>query len=105
MLGVWIGLGVFLVCLVGAGAFAGVRGLAMWRQLKSTRAAFTTEIDRIMRTTGEIEQRLAEASTSQEALKGSLGRLADSRRQLMVQLGAVAEAQWVLRRLLPFLPK
>ena len=105
MLGVWIGLGVFLACLAGGGAFVGVRGLAAWRQLKSTKAAFGVELDRINATVAEIEKQLAAASSSQESLKTALARLTASRQRLLLQLAAVGEAQWVVRRILPFLPR
>lgn len=105
MVGFWIALACFVVALAAGSAVVAVRGLEAWRQLKRTRAAFGAELERISRATEDIQRQLAAASASQESLRLSLERLTASRERLMVQLAAVGEAQWLVRRLLPFLPR
>jgi hypothetical protein len=105
VIGFWIALAVFLLS-AGAGlAFAVGRGLSAWRQIKATRALIGAELDRIATGASEIERHLAAAGASQAKLQDALARLGSSRGGLLVQQSAIAEAQWVVRRLLPFLPR
>ncbi len=105
MIGFWIALAVFLLSFGAGLAFAVVRGLGAWRQLKVTRGLIGVELDRIATGTASIEQQLAAAAASQARLQEALARLGSSRGGLLLQASAIAEAQWVVRRLLPFVPR
>jgi len=105
MVGFWIALAVFLLCVVVGLAVVAVRGLEAWRQLKATKACVGGEITRIVGVTEQIEGQLAAAAASHDRLQASLKRLGASRERLQVQLAAVTEARWMLRRALPFLSR
>jgi GTP1/Obg family GTP-binding protein len=100
----WISLAVFVVGLLGGLAYAILRGLALWRNVKHTGRAFSTESARIADVSAGIQAHLDRAEASNELLREAAARLAASRARLDVQLHAVREARHALRRVLPFLP-
>jgi hypothetical protein len=104
MVAFWIALSVLVLGLGGGLAFAAVRGLRAWRQLKSTRRALGGELEHISRTAAEIHGQLAAAAESAAHLAGARDRLAASRARLDVQLAAIREARRTVRRILWFLP-
>lgn len=101
---IWVSSIVLLAAIVGGIAFAVVRGIALWRQLKRTGSAFGAEAERISRTVAEIEEQLTRASESSARLAGAAERLRASRARLDVQLAAVREARATVARMLWFLP-
>lgn len=104
MIGFWIAVAVLLGGVVVGIAFAVVRGLALWRQLKRVGRSFGDEADRISATVGSISDQLERASTSSAALAEAGERLARSRAALDVQRAAVNEARLALKRTFWFLP-
>ena len=100
----WISLAVFLVGLLGGLAYAVFRGIALWRNLKLTGRAFSAESARIADVSAGIQVHLDRADASNALLREAAARLAVSRARLDVQLQAVREARFTVRRLLWFLP-
>jgi len=95
---------VLVVGVVAGIAYAALRGLALWRQLKRTGADFEAETARIEATSARIQAHLDRASASSARLEDASARLKRSRDRLEVQLQAVKEARYTMRRLLWFLP-
>jgi hypothetical protein len=104
MIGFWISLAVLVLGLGTGLAFATVRGVGAWRQLKSARRALGGELAHISRTAAEIHGQLEAASKSAASLAEARDRLSASRARLDVQLAAIREARRTVRRLLWFLP-
>jgi hypothetical protein len=104
MVAFWIALAVFLAGVVCGLAYAVVRGLAAWRQVKRTGRTFTAETARIAAKTEEIETHLDRAHISVARLQEASGRLDVSRARLDVQLKALREARDAVRRTFWFLP-
>ena len=100
----WIALAVLLAGLVGGLAYALMRGLVLWRQLKGTKQGLEDESARIEAGTLEIQAHLDRAGASSETLREAGARLATSRARLDLQLQAVREARHALRRVLWFVP-
>jgi hypothetical protein len=102
--GFWIALAVLLVGLLGGIAYAVLRGIAMWRRLKRTGRAFSVESERMAEISAQIETHMDRANASNTRLGEAAERLATSRARLDVQLQAIREARYTMRRLLWFLP-
>ena len=100
----WISLAVFLVGVLGGFAYAILRGLSLWRNLKRTGRAFSAESARIADVSAGIQAHLDRADASNALLRDAAARLSASRARLDVQLQAVREARHIVRRALPFLP-
>jgi hypothetical protein len=100
----WIALAVLLVGVVAGIAYAVVRGIAMWRQIKRTGATLNVETARIADASAQIQEHLDRASASSALLGDAAERLAVSRAKLDVQLQALREARRTVRRVLWFLP-
>ena len=100
----WIALAVLLVGVLGGVAYLVLRGLAFWRQFKRTSRTFESEVARIEQATTEIQTHLDRASSSSVRLREASERLAASRAKLDVQLQAIREARYTMRRVLWFLP-
>jgi hypothetical protein len=100
----WIALAVLLVGIVAGIAYAVVRGITMWRQLKRTSKRLGAETARIADASAEIQEHLDRAGASGALLGEATGRLAASRAVLDVQLQALREARQTVRRVLWFLP-
>ncbi len=104
MTGFWIALAVLLIGILGGIAYAVMRGLSMWRQVKRTGREFSAESARIADVSAQIQQHLDRSSASGVRLGDAAERLATSRARLDVQLQAIREARHTMRRLLWFLP-
>jgi hypothetical protein len=100
----WIALAVLLLAVVGGIAYAVVRGIALWRQVKRTGGTLGAESARVADATADIQEHLDRASASGASLGVAGDRLAVSRAKLDVQLQALREARQTMRRLLWFLP-
>ena len=100
----WICLAVLLVGIVAGMAYAVIRGLALWRQIKRTGATFGAETARIAEVSAGIQEHLDRASASSALLGDATARLAVSRAKLDVQLHALQEARRTVRRVFWFLP-
>jgi CHASE1-domain containing sensor protein len=100
----WIALAVFLVGLLGGLAYAILRGIALWRHVKQTSRAFSAESARIADVSARIQEHLDRAEASSALLREAATRLSVSRARLDVQLQAIREARYTVRRLLWFLP-
>ena len=101
---VWLALAFCLAGLVAGLAYAALRGLAAWRQIKRTNGAFSEESARIAEISARIQGHLDRANISSTRLGEVAARLAVSRAKLDVQLQAVTEARHTMRRLFWFLP-
>ena len=99
----WLALAVLLAGIIGGLAYAVFRAIALWRQVKRTGGAFSTESARIAAVTEEMQEHMDRANASSLRLQEATGRLAVSRARLDVQLQAVQEARSTVRRLLWFL--
>ena len=104
MTGFWIALAVLLVGVVAGIAYAALRGLSMWRQVKRTGRGFSAESARIADASAQIQEHLDRSEASAARLGEAAERLATSRARLEVQLQAIQEARHAMRRLLWFLP-
>jgi hypothetical protein len=104
MTGFWIALAVLLIGVAGGLAYAIVRGIALWRNIKQTGRAFSAESARIADASAGIQEHLDRAEASSALLREAAARLAVSRARLDVQLQAIREARYTVRRLLWFLP-
>ncbi len=100
----WLALVVLLVGIVGGIAFAVIRGLALWRDIKRSSAALGAELAVIGDGSAQIEHHLAAAEASSSRLHASMDRLAVSRARLEIQLAAVHEARAQVRRVFWFVP-
>jgi hypothetical protein len=100
----WIALAVLLLAVVGGIAYAVVRGISLWRQVKRTGGTLGAESARIADASADIQEHLDRASASGASLGDAGERLAVSRAKLDVQLQALREARQTMRRLLWFLP-
>ena len=101
---VWLALAVFFAASLGGLAYAVLRALALWRQLKRTGGSFSAEASRISDTAAGIQVHLERASASSGRLSDASRRLATSRAVLDVHLQALREARHTVRRLLWFVP-
>ena len=100
----WISLAVFLLGVLGGLAYAVLRGIALWRNVKLTGRAFSAESARIADASAGIQEHLDRADASSALLREAAARLALSRSRLEVQLQAIREARHTIRRVLWFLP-
>jgi hypothetical protein len=101
---VWLALIVFLAGVTAGLAYAVVRGILLWRLLKKTGRDFNEETARISETAAGIQAHLDRAAASSGRLSEASLRLAASRAAMDVQLRAVREARYTVRRTLWFVP-
>jgi hypothetical protein len=97
----------FLVGLalsIAAIVFCAVRGIRLWRQLKTTGGALGAEVAKFEERSARTERVLAESERSSEELQAALERLRQSRAQLSVLTGALEQARARTRWLRAFLP-
>jgi hypothetical protein len=104
MVGLWLSLALLLIAVAGGLAFAVVRGLQLYRDVKRSRGALSSRLHKISRTVATIEQQLAAADASVQKLAEANGRLQLSRARLDVQLAAVREARAQVRQVFWFVP-
>ncbi len=100
----WIALVFLLVALVASATFAVVRGLHLWRGLRSFTGRAETALDSVMRLTATAEERSAALSANQERLKLATERLNRSLARLAVLRAAAAEANATFKRFRSVVP-
>jgi hypothetical protein len=93
-----------VVGVAGGLVYAVLRGFSLWRQLKRTSASLENEAARIEDRSARIQVHLDRASGSSTRLQDASARLQLSKSRLDVQLQALREARYTVRRLLWFLP-
>jgi hypothetical protein len=101
---IWIALALLFAATVGGTAYAVGRGIRLWRDVKRTGSAFTTEVGRISEISLQIEHHMAAAQAATGRLQGAMDRLATSRARLEVQVAALREARALMRRTFWFVP-
>ena len=101
---VWLALVVFLAGSLGGLAYAILRAIALWRQVKRTGRSFADETARIADSAAGIQTQLERASAASGRLADASRRLATSRAVLDVHLQALREARHTIRRMLWFVP-
>jgi exonuclease VII small subunit len=92
------------LALAGTG-IAALRGLRLWRQVKHTTRAFTSQLGAFEEKTARTERHLAEWERSSADLEPALARLRASRARLRVLQDAIELAQVRLRWLRVFVPR
>jgi hypothetical protein len=93
-----------LVAVLAATVFCVLRGVALWRQAKSTGGLFTSEMSKFEVRAARTERLLAEYERASERLRVAQERLRVSRARLQVQLDAIERAKKRTRWLRAFLP-
>jgi hypothetical protein len=104
MVAFWIALAVLVAGVVGGLVYAVLQGIALWRRIKRTGRAFSAEAARIAAVADGMQAHVDRADASAARLREASGRLAVSRARLDVQLQALREARYSLRRTFWFLP-
>jgi hypothetical protein len=99
-----IALAALVAALVGGIAYAVVRGIQLWRDVKRSSSSFGVEVDRIGEVSLQIDRHIAAAKAATERLQVASGRLATSRARLDVQVAALHEARAQMRRTFWFVP-
>ena len=102
---VWITLTLFLLALIGSAAFATRLGLRLFRDFKKLNREIGLGLDRIDRSTDQIERHLSLAAENGTRLEASLVRLGASRARLNVQRAAIADARAALGRVTRLAPR
>ena len=102
---VWLALAFLVVALVGSVAFAVVRGLGAWRAVKALASGAGAALDRIARSSAEIEGHLRAGAESGTRLDASLRRLSSSRARLNVLTAALADARAAAGRVTDVYPR
>jgi hypothetical protein len=93
-----------LALVVAATTFVVVRGVGLWRQLRRTGGALTTELSLFEERSERAERLLAEADRSNRELQTALERLRLSRVRLQVLVDALERARARVGWLRLFLP-
>jgi hypothetical protein len=93
-----------LALVLGATAFAAVRGVGLWRVAKKTGGQFTAELALFEERSARTERLLAEADASSRNLQVALERLRVSQARLQVLRDALQRSQERVRWLRVFLP-
>jgi hypothetical protein len=101
---IWIALALLFAAIAGGIAYVVVRGIQLWRDLKRSSSAFTTELGRISEISLRIEHHMAAAEAATGRLQAAGGRLAASWARLDVQVAALREARAQVRRTFWFVP-
>jgi hypothetical protein len=100
----WIALVFLVVALVASSAVAVLRGVRLWRTLRSFSTQAEEALDTVERLTATAEERSAALTANQERLKQATERLRTSLAQLAVLRAAATEAKGTLDRILAFVP-
>lgn len=96
---VWLALALSVVAVIVGLVFTTLRGIELFRSVRTLGGAVGPELTRIEHSSAEIEGHLEAAARSGEALTASLERLRRSRAELNVLLEAVADAKGSLDRI------
>ncbi|MCP9486316.1 MAG: hypothetical protein MSC30_10680 [Gaiellaceae bacterium MAG52_C11] len=101
----WLALALFVLVSVASIVVAARRGLALFRDFKRLSRELRDGLDRIARSTDELELHLRAAATSGSALEASLARLRTSRSVLGVLTAALAEVRASAGRITAVVPR
>ena len=101
----WLSLVFLVVVTIASSILVTLRGIATFRAFKHLTAALGEGVDRIARSSAQIEGHLERASRSGSALETSLARLGDSRGRLAVLTAALADARASLGRITSVVPR
>ena len=101
----WLSLAVAVVAVVASAVYLTLEGLEAFRAVKKLGATVTGEIERIERTSGEIERHLALAAESGTKLEAELAQLRRSRARLNVLTSALDEVRASVGRVTAVYPR
>jgi len=101
----WLALAVAIVAVVASSIYLTLKGLEAFRGVKRLGGQVTDEVDRIERTTGEIERHLTLAAESGARLDAELAQLRRSRARLNVLTSAIDEVRDSIGRVTAVYPR
>ena len=101
----WLALAVAIVPIVASSIYLTREGLEAFRGAKRLSGAVTDEVERIERTSGEIERHLTLAAESGARLDAQLAQLRRSRAQLNVLTSAIDEVRDSIGRVTAVYPR
>jgi hypothetical protein len=101
----WLALAVAIVAVVASSIYVTLKGLEAFRGAKRLGGTVTDEVERIERTTGEIERHLALAAESGSRLEAGLAQLRRSRARLNVLTSAIDEVRDSIERVTAVYPR
>jgi hypothetical protein len=104
-LAIWLALAFFLACGSAGVAFAAIRALRVWRDLRGLKKRLSEGLGQLADSAAEVERRLSSGLGGTEELGAALGRLADSRRQLAILIAATQDASSLLGRISAVYPR
>ena len=101
----WLTLAFSLLAIAGSLVFTTRRALALFRDVKRLTSATGEGLERISRSSEQIERHLTRAAESGTKLDASLERLQGSRARLNVQRAALADVRASLDRITGLAPR
>ena len=101
----WLTLAFSLIAIAVSLYFTTMRAIALFRDVKHLAAATGEGVERISRSSEQIEQHLTRAAESGTRLDASLERLRASRARLDVQRAAIADVRASLDRITGLAPR
>ena len=101
----WLALAVAIVSIVASWIYLTRKGLEAFRGAKRLSGAVTGELERIERTSGEIERHLALAAESGTKLEAELEQLRRSRARLNVLTSALDDVRASVARVTDVYPR
>ena len=101
----WLSLAFLLAVTIASSILVTLRGLAAFRGFKRLGRTLGEGLERIERSSAQIERHLERAARSGTALEVSLGRLHGSREGLAVLTAALADVRASLGRLTAVVPR
>jgi hypothetical protein len=101
----WLALAIAIVSIVASSIYLTRKGLEAFRGAKRLGGAVTGELERIERTSGEIERHLALAAESGAKLEVELAQLRRSRARLNVLTSALDDVRASVGRVTAVYPR
>ena len=101
----WLALTAAIVAVVASSIYVTLKGLEAFRGAKRLGGTVSDEVERIERTTGEIERHLALAAESGSRLEVELAQLRRSRARLNVLTSAIDEVRDSIGRVTAVYPR
>ena len=101
----WLALAVAIVAVVASSIYLTRKGLEAFRGAKRLGGTVTGELERIERTSGEIERHLALAAESGAKLEAELAQLRRSRARLNVLTSALDDVRASVGRVTAVYPR
>ena len=101
----WLTLALSLVAVIVSLVFTTRRGIQLFRDTKKLTASTGEALDRVNRSSEQIERHLELAAESGTQLDASLARLRASRAKLDVQRAAIADVRATLNRITGLAPR